>query len=490
MSDLHLQLIGIAPELFIVLSSLVLLVAGVIRGNSSAVAVNALSVFVLVGALYFTAMGLPIKQVMFEGMLLKNDFTQFVKGMILVSAIMCLILTHDWLSDEENQRFEFPILVLLSVAGMLLLVSAHDLIAIYMAIELMSLALYVLAAFNRDSLRSTEAGLKYFVLGSLASGLMLFGMSLVYGFMGTTNFLQLKFEFAHMFAEGNGAIYSAGAIIGVVLMIVGFAFKVSAVPFHMWTPDVYDGAPTPVTMLFAVAPKIAGLVIFLRVLLEPFGSIFAQWQPILIMISAASMLVGAFGALWQTSIKRLLAYSSIGHVGYVLIGLAVNSQAGIQAMLIYLCLYLVTSIGMFGCILMTKRNGQSVERIEDLAGLAQSNPKMAFLIATFIFSMAGIPPLAGFFGKFYIFLAALQSGLYVLAVIGVLSSVIACFYYLKIVKTMYFDKPAGSFDTRVVSSSVCVVYSCAVFALLFFVHPSTLVEPARKVVETMFMQLG
>ena len=483
-----MTLLPIFSELFIVLSALVLLMVGAFNGNKSTATINALAVMVLVGSSVLMLNNVPENESLLGNMLIKTPFTQFVKQLILISGVLALILTQEWLKEQDNQRFEYPVLVLLAVAGMMFLVSANNLISVYVAVELMSLALYVLASFQRDNLRSTEAGLKYFVLGSLASGIMLFGMSLVYGFSGTTEFSSLK----ALFTDGidvakNLNLIAGGLLVGIILMLVGFAFKVSAAPFHMWTPDVYEGAPTPVTLFFATAPKVAGIAIFVRVLLEPFGKAIFVWQDIIVVISIASMLVGAFGALTQTNIKRLLAYSSIGHVGYVLVGLATGTIAGVQGILIYLNLYIIMSAGAFGCILLMKRHGKWVENISDLAGLSQTNSRMAFALAIFLFSMAGIPPLAGFFGKFYIFIAAVQNGMYLLAVIGVLSSVVSCFYYLKIVKTMYFDAPNERFDSGVSLPMQFVIACCTLFTLCFFALPSWLIESAKAAASSVFM---
>jgi len=373
------------------------------------------------------------------------------------------------------------VLMLFALVGMLFMVSANDLMSLYMGMELSSLALYVLASFNRDSLKSTEAGIKYFVLGALASGLFLFGASLVYGFSGTTNFNLL----AEAITSQPQA--SPGLLTGFVLIAVAFCFKVSAAPFHMWTPDVYEGAPTPVTAYFSIVPKIAALALLARLLCDPFHAMHAAWQQIIIVASLASMLVGAFGALGQKNIKRLLAYSSIGHVGYLLAGLATGTVSGVAAVLLYLSLYLLMSAGAFACIMMMKKNNEYVEEIYDLSGLSRTHPRMAFALALFMFSMAGIPPLAGFFGKMYIFLATLESGLFALAIIGGLASVVACFYYLKVVKVMYFDEPLPtSLDTKPSRPLILVTVLCASITLLFFLSPAPLVHYARAAAGALF----
>jgi len=372
------------------------------------------------------------------------------------------------------------VLIVFATAGMLLMVSANDLVALYMGLELQSLSLYIIAAFQRDSIRSTEAGLKYFVLGALASGMLLYGASLIYGFTGTTRFSALAILFA-----GGGEV-PIGVIVGLVFLTAGLAFKVSAVPFHMWTPDVYEGAPTPVTAFFSVAPKIAAFALFLRVMFEPFGNLLDQWQQIVIFISIASMALGAFAAIAQTNIKRLMAYSSIGHVGYALIGLAAGSEAGVRGVLIYMAIYLAMNVGTFGCILAMRRQGRMVEGISDLAGLSRSHPMMALVMGVFMFSMAGVPPLAGFFGKLYVFLAAIEAQLYGLAVFGVLTSVVSAFYYLRIVKIMYFDEQADPFDRPVGREITLVLAATGVFTLFFFLYPSPLLSGAKVAAAALF----
>jgi NADH-quinone oxidoreductase subunit N len=359
------------------------------------------------------------------------------------------------------------------------MISANDLIAIYVGIELQSLCLYVLAAIRRDTARSSEAGLKYFVLGALSSGMLLYGASLIYGFAGTTRFDGLAEVLA-------GSDIGLGLIVGIVFLIAGLAFKVSAVPFHMWTPDVYEGAPTPVTAFFASAPKMAAMALFIRVMIEPLGDAATEWRQIVIFISIASMLLGAFAAIWQTNIKRLLAYSSIGHMGYALIGLAAGTEEGVRGILVYLAIYLPMVIGTFACVMCMRRQGRMLEGIEDLAGIARTNPGMALALAIFMFSMAGIPPLAGFFGKLYIFLPAIEAGLYTLAVIGVLSSVVGAYYYLRIVKLMYFDEARESFDRPMGRELSLIVVVTALFTMFFFVAPEPLVGNAAAAAAALF----
>jgi NADH-quinone oxidoreductase subunit N len=379
-------------------------------------------------------------------------------------------MSSDYMKNEGIARFEFPILVLFATVGMMMMVSANNLLALYLGLELQSLSLYVIAAFHRDSLRSSEAGLKYFVLGALSSGMLLYGMSIIYGYTGTLGFDGLAA------ALGEGA--SAGVVIGLVFMIAGMAFKVSAVPFHMWTPDVYEGAPTPVTAFFSVAPKIAGFALFLRVMLDPFGALVSEWQTIIVVIAIGSMAVGSLAAIAQRNIKRLMAYSSIGHVGFALIGLAAGNQAGVRGVLIYLAIYLVMNIGAFAVILSMRRHGDMLESIDDLAGLSKNNPKMAAVMATFMLSLAGIPWFAGFFGKLFVFMSAIEVGLYTLAILGVLASVISAFYYLRIIKIMYFDEAAEPFDRPAGKSLSVIMWGAAILVTLGLVYPAPLLNSA------------
>jgi NADH-quinone oxidoreductase subunit N len=364
------------------------------------------------------------------------------------------------------------VLMLFSVVGMMVMSSASNLMTLYLGLELQSLALYVLAAFARDDVRSSEAGLKYFVLSALASGLLLYGASLCYGFSGAMNFAELAK------AASNPAGVSPGLIVGVVFVLVGLAFKISAVPFHMWTPDVYEGAPTPVTVFFSTAPKVAAMGILVRVMVTPFGTLLSQWQMLIVLLSIASMLLGALAAIGQSNIKRLMAYSSIGHMGYALIGLAAGTPEGIRGVLIYLVLYVFMTMAAFAGITAMRRRGRSVEQIADLAGLGRNDPALALVIAISMFSLAGIPLMSGFFAKLYIFLAAVQVGLWTLAIIGVLTSVVGAFYYIRVVKVMYFDPPAAPFDARPVSLSF-VAAASALFTTFFFVFPGPIIGAAQ-----------
>ena len=462
-----------APEIFLALAAMALLMLGVFRGNQSTRLLCWLAVasFAVAALLVFKA---PAESnVGFAGMYVADGFTAFVKIMVLIGSAAGLIMSMGFIRDEGMERFEYPVLFILATLGMMMMISANDLIALYMGIELQSLALYVIASFQRDSLRSTEAGLKYFVLGALSSGMLLYGCSLIYGFTGATGFTAIA---AAIEGQEHAGI---GLIVGIVFLCAGLAFKVSAVPFHMWTPDVYEGAPTPVTAFFAVAPKIAGLALFMRALIVPFLAISDDWQQIVIAISVASMLLGAFAAIWQDNIKRLMAYSSIGHVGYALIGLAAGSAEGVRGVLVYLVIYLAMNIGTFACILSMRRKNGMVEGISDLSGLSKRNPLMALALAVFMFSMAGIPPLGGFFGKFYIFIAAVNAELYTLAVIGVLASVVGAFYYLRIIKVMYFDEPGEPFESPMSVEMRAIIGVCGVFVVFFAFYTAPVIASAQ-----------
>ena len=467
------------PEIFLALAGMALLMFGVFQGDKSRHWITWAVVACLVIAGAIVPQLADGRSLAFGGLFITDPFAVFMKELVLIGAVLALIMATGFNEREKIARFEFPILVLYATVGMLLMISENDLIALYVGIELQSLCLYVLAAFRRDTGRSSEAGLKYFVLGALSSGMLLYGASLIYGFAGTTRFDGLAEVL-------SGSDISLGLIVGIVFLIAGLAFKVSAVPFHMWTPDVYEGAPTPVTAFFASAPKMAAMALFIRVMIEPLGDAATEWRQIIVFISIASMLLGAFAAIWQTNIKRLLAYSSIGHMGYALIGLAAGTEEGVRGILVYLAIYLPMVIGTFACVMCMRRQGRMVEGIEDLAGIARTNPGMALALAIFMFSMAGIPPLAGFFGKLYIFLPAIESGLYTLAVIGVLSSVVGAFYYLRIVKLMYFDEASEAFDRPMGRELSVILVVTAVFTLFFFVSPEPLVGNAAAAAAALF----
>ncbi len=474
------ELAPVVPEMFVAIAAMVLLMFGVFRGDRATRAVAILATAALGVALILVLGGPQDGRSVLAGMFVADPFATFMKSLVLVGSGLAIVMSYGYIRRHDMERFEFPILILLATLGMMMMVSANDLISLYVGTEMQSLSLYVLAAFRRDSLRSTEAGLKYFVLGALSSGLLLYGCSLIYGFTGSTSFEALAGLFA---AEGPPV--SIGVIIGLVFLIAGLAFKVSAVPFHMWTPDVYEGAPTPITAFFAVAPKIAAMALFLRAIVVPFSELAPEWQQIIIFISIASMLLGAFAAIGQSNIKRLMAYSSIGHVGYALIGLAAGTEEGFRGVLIYMTIYLVMNVGAFACILCMRHKDGMVEGIDDLAGLSRTHPLMALAMGIFMFSLAGVPPLAGFFGKFYVFLAAIDAGLYVLAVIGVLSTVVGAYYYLRIVKIMYFDAPAEPFERPIGGEMSVILGVSGLFTLFFFLYPTPLVVSAQAAAQAL-----
>jgi NADH-quinone oxidoreductase subunit N len=469
-------LFPVLPEIVLALGAMALLMYGAFAGERTAVTIGWLSIvlLILVGAVI---VWMPeTKMVAFGGSFVVDQFARFLKLLALAGSAVAILMSFRYLAAERQLRFEYPILILLSTLGMMLLISAADLIALYLGLELMSLALYVVAAFHRDSVRASEAGLKYFVLGALSSGMLLYGASLVYGFTGTVSFVGIAK------AAGEGGL---GLVFGLVFLFAGFCFKVSAVPFHMWTPDVYEGAPTPVTAFFAAAPKVAGMAMFVRTTIVAFPGITSQWQQILVFVAIASMALGSFAAIGQRNIKRLMAYSSIGHMGFALIGLAAATEEGVQGVLVYIAIYVTMTLGVFGCILAMRRDGIMVEEIGDLSGLARTKPAMAFFFAMLLFSMAGIPPLAGFFAKFYVFLAAIKAGLFALAVIGVVTSVVGAYYYLMIVKIMYFDEVARPFE-RVPAELIAVVAASGLFNLLFIVYPAPLIEAAAAAAKSLF----
>jgi NADH-quinone oxidoreductase subunit N len=448
------------PEIALALAAMAVLLAGVFSPPKTSFA---LASMLALGGLLITA-GLVLvapQGVGYGGLFIADAFSRFVQVLILAGAALAIILSLDFNRQEEGlARFEFPVLILFATTGMMIMVSATNLMTLYLGLELQSLALYVIASFARDSLRSAEAGLKYFVLGSLASGLLLYGISLTYGFSGSM-------AFGHIAQALLSGTPSVGLVIGMVFVLSGLVFKMAAVPFHMWSPDVYEGAPSSVTALLGSAPKVAAVALLLRVMIGPFGHLLPQWQLLVEIISIASMVLGSLAPIMQTSIKRLMAYSSIGHVGYALMGLAAGTASGTSGTLIYLATYLFMTLGTFGVILAMRRQGRSVEKISDLAGLGRNDGGLALAMSIFMLSMAGVPPLSGFFGKLYVFLAAIQSGLWTLAVIGVLTSIVGAYYYLRIIKIMYFDAPLSVFDRRAPSLSFVVAASGIV--TLFFI---------------------
>jgi NADH-quinone oxidoreductase subunit N len=469
-------LLPLLPEFILGLGAMALLMLGVFRGEAVARFVDVAAIVLLVAA-GAVLIWLPAgKLTTFGGSFVVDDFARYLKILALIGSAVAIAMSLDYVEREGQRRFEYAVLVLLSTLGMLMLISAADLIALYLGLELMSLPLYVVAASHRDSLRATEAGLKYFVLGALSSGMLLYGASLVYGFTGTVSFAGIAKAAAH----GD-----VGLIFGIVFLFAGFCFKVSAVPFHMWTPDVYEGAPTPVTAFFASAPKVAGIAIFVRVAVTAFPGITTEWQQILVFVSIASMALGAFAAIGQRNIKRLMAYSSIGHMGFALIGLAAGTQEGVQGVLVYIAIYVSMTLGVFAVILSMRRSTGMVESIDQLAGLSRTHPATAFFLAMLLFSMAGIPPLAGFFAKLYVFLAAMKAGLYVLSVIGVVTSVVGAYYYLAIIKVMYFEEPAESFYDMPYELRV-VLAVCGLFNILFWLYPGPLVGVASAAAHSLF----
>jgi NADH-quinone oxidoreductase subunit N len=467
------------PEIFLAAVSALLLIYGVVRGESATAFISTATAVALVvaAALLFV----PYREgTAFGTLFIVDRLTSTMKVLVLLGAAIAILMSRSYFEQTGAWRFEYPLLVALSTVGMMLMISANDLMALYVGLELQSLALYVVAAFQRDDVRSTEAGLKYFVLGSVASGMLLFGASLIYGFCGSTAFVQIS----RALLEGrNGEI---GTVIGLVFVVAGLAFKCSAVPFHMWTPDVYEGAPTPVTALFAVAPKVAAISLLVSVLMGPFKPLFEQWQQVVLAASVLSMAWGAFAALRQENIKRLMAYSSIGNVGYILLGLASGSEKGIQGVVFYLAIYVVMTLGVFAIILLMKRRGVMVEGVNDLAGLGRSQPMMALALLLLMFSLAGIPPLAGFWAKLYIFIAAVEAKLYVVAVLGVLASVVASYYYLRIVKVMYFDEPAEALDGPVFGVNRAVAFISAVIVAVFSLAPQPLSLAAAAAAKGLF----
>ncbi|HWK87511.1 MAG TPA: NADH-quinone oxidoreductase subunit NuoN [Xanthobacteraceae bacterium] len=467
----------ILPELLVLVGALVLLLWGAMRGENSVDTVDyaAIAILLVTTAIVMLEPGTPVET--FNGSFVIDNFSRFMKVLVLLGAAATIVLAFEYFRQRNIRRFEFSILLLTATAGMMIMISARDLITLYLGFELMSLSLYVIAAIDRDNLRSTEAGLKYFVLSALASGMLLYGSSLIYGFTGTVSFAGI--------AAAAKASTSTGLIFGLVFLFAGIVFKISAVPFHMWTPDVYEGAPTPVTAYFAAAPKVAAMALLIRVALDAFPTIVPQWKQIIIFISIASMMLGSFAAIGQRNIKRMMAYSSIGHIGFALIGLAAGTPQGVQGVLIYMAIYVAMTLGTFACILAMRRKGGNVEDIDQLAGLARTQPLAAMFFAALLFSLAGIPPLAGFFAKFYVFLAAIDAKLYTLAVIGVVTSVIGAYYYLRIVKIMYMDEPAEPFLPMPNGLRV-ILGIFGLFVIFFFAYPSPLVAAAEAAAKSLF----
>jgi NADH-quinone oxidoreductase subunit N len=473
---------AIRPEIMLALGAMALLMVGVFRAEQAkGRPVTWLALLVLLFAgIDIWAQG-SAKAQLFDGAFVTDAYARFAKLVVLVGAAAAIVLSLDDRTDARLERFEYPVLVLLATTGMMMMISANDLISLYVGLELQSLCLYVLAAIRRDAVRSSEAGLKYFVLGALSSGMLLYGASLIYGFTGSTQVPVI----AGALKGGITTTQSLGLVFGLVFLLAGIAFKISAVPFHMWTPDVYEGAPTPVTAFFSAAPKAAAMALLVRVVVTAFPSAALQWQQIIYFLAIASMLLGAFAAIGQTNIKRLMAYSSIANVGFMLIGVAANTVEGTQGVLIYLAIYVAMTLGAFACILAMRRDGQPIEDIDQLAGLARNDLATASIFAILLFALAGVPPLAGFFAKFYVFLAAVNAGHYVLAVIGVLASVVGAYYYLRLVKIMFMDEPVAKFE-RVPGSLKLVMGLAGAFMVAYVLYPAPLVAAAEVAARSLF----
>ncbi len=469
------------PEILLAIAGLVFLMVGAFMGDRVAKPLAYAVAIALVGAF---CIGLSTPDgLAFGGLFVSDRLATFAKALIVIGAGATVIMSAGRATPADGSgpmRFEQPILMLFAALGMMLMVSANDLISLYLGLELQSLSLYVLAAIRRDSLRATEAGLKYFVLGALSSGMLLYGAGLIYGYTGFTGFEPIAERIHAMGTPG------LGLVVGIVFLMAGLAFKVSAAPFHMWTPDVYEGADTPITAFFAAAPKAAALALFARVMADPLAGAADAWGQIVAVIAGLSVVVGAFGALAQRNIKRLMAYSSIGHVGFALIGLAAASEAGVGGLLIYAAIYLFMNLAAFACVMAMRRDGQAVESIDDLAGISTTHPFMAFALAAVLFSMAGIPPLAGFFGKLYVLSAAVDSGLYVLAVVGVVASVVSCFYYLRLIKIMYFDEATDALDGPMPRDLTVVLSLATAVILLFIILPGPIVSEATAAAQELF----
>jgi NADH-quinone oxidoreductase subunit N len=463
----------VLPEIFISLSIMFLLVLGVFKKDSSKIIFNISLLVLLITSIITLNETFSIDRVtLFNNSVVIDPMSSLMKIITLIGAFLVLVISSAYLKSFKIFKIEYPVLILSSVLGMMVMISSNDLMVFYMGLELQSLALYVLATFNRDQLKSSEAGLKYFVLSALSSGLLLYGCSLIYGFSGSTNFNVI-----------SGQLNSNEYVLtfGIVFILVGLAFKISAVPFHMWAPDVYEGSPTSVTLFFTMVPKIAALTVFIRFLYVPFLNLIEQWQMIIVFLSIASMLFGAIAAIGQTNIKRLVAYSSIGHIGYTLAGLATGSNAGIQSSIIYISIYVIMNLALFSCLLMLKRNNQYYEDIDDLSGLSKNHPLLSLSLLVILFSLAGIPPLAGFFAKFYIFKAVIEQSMYFLAIVGLLSTVIAAFYYLRIIKIIYFDKEKEKYDE---DHSLWLKFSLTfstILILLYFISPSQLIDVVSRI---------
>ena len=462
----------ISPEIFISLSIMFLLILGVFKKNSSVLIHNLSIVFLLLTGILILNNPFEENVTLFDGSYIIDNLSFFMKILTILGGATVLLISTRYLKILKIFLIEYPILILSSILGMMVMISSNDLIVFYVGLELQSLALYVLASFNRDQLKSSESGLKYFVLSALSSGLLLYGCSLIYGFSGSTNFNVIGDLI-------NSTHY--GLTFGIVFILVGLAFKISAVPFHMWAPDVYEGSPTSVTLFFSIVPKIAALTVFIRFLYIPFINMIDQWQPIIIFLSISSMIFGAVAAIGQNNLKRLVAYSSIGHIGYALAGLSVGNNEGIQSSIIYISIYIVMNLGLFSCLFMMKRNNEYFETIDDLSGLSKNHPLISLSLLVILFSLAGIPPMAGFFAKFYVFKSVIGQSMYYLAIVGLLSTVVAAFYYLRIIKVIYFDKEKEKYDTdHSVWLRLTLAFS-TLLILLYFIFPSKIVEIVSRI---------
>ena len=461
------------PEIFLSISIFTTLMLGVFIKKSFNLIFNLFSLIIIITiAIIYNNTNSTEK--IFLDSFVRDEFSNFFKILILISSLFVINSSKKFIVDNKLDKFEYPIIVLISILGMFFMVSSNDLILFYLGLELQSLSLYILAAIDRDNLRSSEAGIKYFVLSASSSGLLLYGCSLLYGFTGSTNFEVISNELNEQ---------NTGAIFAMVFILVGLAFKVSAVPFHMWTPDVYQGSPTSITSYFAAVPKVAGLAVFIKFMFIPFSNILLEWQIIIVFISIASMILGALAAIGQKNLKRLLAYSSIGHIGYALAGVATGTTAGFKSSIVYITIYVVMNIGAFSCLYLMRKDGEYKENVSDLSGISKKHPLLAISFLIILFSLAGIPPLGGFFAKFYIFTSVLEQKMYTLAIIGLLTTVISAVYYLKIIKTIYFDENILSFDlinNRTISSTILI--SCTLL-ITFFLYPSFL----NQIVSSLFI---
>ncbi len=458
------------PEIFLSLSIFSILLIGVFKKKSFNLIFNLTSLIIIFTILIILTGSNNVEKIFLDSFI-RDSFSNYFKILILLSSLFVLNSSKNFIIDNKLDKFEYPIIILLSILGMFFMVSANDLILFYLGLELQSLSLYILASIDRDNLRSTESGIKYFVLSALSSGLLLYGCSLLYGFTGSTNFELIANQ---LYKENTGAVFA------MVFILVGLAFKVSAVPFHMWTPDVYEGAPTSITSYFAVVPKVAGLALLIKFMFVPFSNILLEWQTIIIFISIASMILGAVAAMTQKNFKRLLAYSSIGHIGYALAGVATGAITGYQSAIVYISIYVIMNIGAFSCLYLLKKDGKYKENISDLSGISKKHPLLAVSLLVILFSLAGVPPLGGFFAKFYVFVAVLEKQMYALAIIGLLTTVMSAFYYLKIIKTIYFDDSSITFEsTKNRTAQISVFASCIILST-FFLYPSFLNNLVNK----------